>query len=214
MRFKSDGTVYPDPKQLLQQCFTNGSPDFPPSSASVAGSLEEFFLNDKFKVTPWLTFIAGIRQSHFTADIGENEVDPRLGLAIKVPRIHWVLHALYGHFYQPPPLLTATGPLLNLANSQNLTFAPLHGERDEEYQFGVNIPFRGWSLDADHFQTTAQNWLDHSNIGESDLFWPLTWYQALTESWELTLRSPRLSNRGQFHLSYANQIPKVRSPAA
>jgi len=79
--------------------------------------------------------------------------------------------------------LTATGPLLDLANSQNLTFAPLHGERDEEYQFGVTIPFRGWALDADHFQTKAQNWLDHSNIGESNLFWPLTWYQALIQTW-------------------------------
>jgi hypothetical protein len=102
--------------------------------------------------------------------------------------------------------------LLDLANSQNLTFAPLHGERDEEYQFGVTIPYRGWSLDADHFQTTAQNWLDHSNIGESNLFWPLTWYQALIQTWELTLRSPRLWHRGQFHLAYANQIVKAEGP--
>jgi hypothetical protein len=192
--------------------FANGSPNFPPSSASVTGGVEEFFLSDKFKITSWLTFIVGLRQSHFTADIVENDVAPRLGLAIKVPRINWVFHAFYGHFYQPPPLLTVTGPLLNLANSQNLTFAPLHGERDEEYQFGVTIPFRGWSLDADHFQTTAQNWLDHSNIGESNLFWPLTWYQALIQSWELTLRSPRLWNRGQFHLSYANQIAQAEGP--
>jgi hypothetical protein len=192
--------------------FTNGSQNFPASSASVTGGLQEFFLSDKFKPTSWLTLIAGLRQSHFTADITENEVDPRLGVAVKVPRLNWIFHAFYGHFYQPPPLLTATGPLLNLANSQNLTFAPLHGERDEEYQFGVTIPFRGWELDADHFQTTAQNWLDHSNIGESNLFWPITWYQALIQSWELTLRSPRLWNRGQFHLSYANQIAQAEGP--
>jgi hypothetical protein len=121
--------------------FANGSPNFPPSSASVTGGLEEFFLSDKFKIATWLTFIVGLRQSHFTADIVENDVDPRLGLAIKVPRIKWVIHAFYGHFYQPPPLITATGPLLNLANSQNLTFASLRGERDEEYQFGVTNPF-------------------------------------------------------------------------
>jgi len=192
--------------------FTDGSQNFPASSASVTGGLEELFVSDKFKPTSWLTFIAGSRQSHFTADIVENEVDPRLGIAAKVPRLNWVLHAFYGHFYQPPPLLTATGPLLGLANSQNLTFAPLHGERDEEYQFGITIPFRGWALDADHFQTKAQNWLDHSNIGESNLFWPLTWYQALIQTWELTLRSPRLWHRGQFHLAYANQIAQAEGP--
>jgi len=192
--------------------FTNGSQNFPPSSAAITGGLEEIFVSDKFKVTPWLTLIAGFRQSHFTADIVENAVDPRFGIALKVPRLNWVFRAFYGDYYQAPPLLTATGPLLDLANSQNLTFAPLHGERDEEYQFGVTIPIRGWALDADHFQTRAQNWLDHSNIGESNLFWPLTWYQALIQSWELTLRSPRLWNRGQFHLAYANQIAKAEGP--
>lgn len=34
----------------------------------------------------------------------------------------------------------------------------------------------------------------------------------MTESWELTLRSPRLWNRGQFHLSYANQIAQAQGP--
>jgi hypothetical protein len=192
--------------------FTDGTPNFPPSSASLTGGLEEIFLSDKFKVTPWLTLIAGFRQSHFTADIVENEVDPRVGIAVKIPRINWVFRAFYGHFYQPPPLLTATGSLAGFANSQGFSFAPLHGERDEEYQFGVTIPFRGWALDADHFQTRAQNWLDHNNIGASNLFWPITWDAALIQSWELTLRSPRLWRRGQFHLAYANQIAKATSP--
>jgi hypothetical protein len=192
--------------------FTDGSQNFPASSASVTGGVEEIFVSDKFKATTWLTLIAGLRQSHFAADIAENEVDPRFGIAVKIPRVNWVLHAFYGQFYQPPPLLTATGPLLDLANSQNLTFAPLHGERDTEYQFGVTIPFRGWALDADHFQTRAQNWLDHNNIGESNLFWPITWDAALIQSWELTLRSPRLWRRGQVHLACANQIAQATSP--
>jgi hypothetical protein len=192
--------------------FTDGTPNFPPSSASLTGGLEEIFVSDKFKVAPWLTLIAGFRQSHFTADIVENEVDPRVGIAVRIPRINWVFRAFYGHFYQPPPLLTATDSLAGFANSQGFSFAPLHGERDEEYQFGVTVPFRGWALDADHFQTRAQNWLDHNNIGASNLFWPITWDAALIQSWELTLRSPRLWRRGQFHLAYANQFAQATSP--
>jgi hypothetical protein len=192
--------------------FTDGSQNFPPSSGSLTGGLEEIFVSDKFKVTPWLTLIAGFRQSHFTADIVENEVDPRFGIALKLPRINWVFHAFYGHFYQPPPLLTATGSLVGFASSQGFSFAPLDGERDEEYQFGITIPLRGWALDADHFQTKSQNWLDHNNIGASNLFWPITWDAALIQTWELTLRSPRLWRRGQFHLAYANQIAQATSP--
>jgi TonB dependent receptor/Carboxypeptidase regulatory-like domain/TonB-dependent Receptor Plug Domain len=192
--------------------FTDGSPNFPASSIGVTGGLEEIFFDDKFKVTSWLTLIAGFRQSHFTTDIVENAVDPRFGIAVRVPRLDWVFRAFYGQYYQAPPLSTATAALLGLANSADLTFAPLHGERDREYQFGVTIPYRGWALDADNFKTRAANWLDHNNIGESNLFWPITWDAAVIQGWELTLRSPRLWNRGQFHLAYSNQIAVATSP--
>lgn len=194
--------------------------NFGPSSAAVTGGLGEGFVSDRFKVTSWLTLFAGLRQSHFDSGstgvnqsgVIENATDPRFGVAIKVPRLNWVFRGFYGRFYQPPPLLTATGPLLNLTNSQNLAFAPVRGERDEEYQFGVAIPFHGWVLDEDTFQTRAKNWLDHSNIGESNLFWPLTWNAALIQGWETTLRSPRLWHRGQVHLAYSNQIAQAKGP--
>jgi hypothetical protein len=192
--------------------FTDGSANFPASSIGLTGGLASIFIDDKFKVTSWLTIIAGLRQSHFTADVVENATDPRVGAAVRIPHLNWVFRGFYGHYYQAPPLVTATGALTGLANSQNFAFAPLRGERDDEYQIGVTIPYRGWALDADTYQTSARNWLDHNNIGESNLFWPITWAAALIQGWELTLRSPRLWNRGQFHLAYANQIAQATSP--
>jgi len=192
--------------------FTDGSQNYPASSLGVTGGLATVFINDKFKVNSWLTLIAGLRQSHFTADIVENATDPRFGVAVKIPVLNWVFRAFYGDYYQAPPLATATSSLSGLANSQGFAFAPLHGERDEEHQFGVTIPYRGWDLDADTFQTRATNWLDHNNIGESNLFWPITWDAALIQGWELTLRSPRLWHLGRFHLAYANQIVQATSP--
>ena len=193
--------------------------NYGPSSAAVTGGVAEEFVSDRFKVTPWLTLIAGLRETHFTAPgagteagVQQNATDPRFGVALRIPRLNWVFHGFYGHFYQPPPLLTATGPLLDLATSQTLTFAPLKGERDEEYQFGVSIPFRGWVLEEDTFQTRAQNWLDHNNIGESNIFWPITWAAALIQGWETTLRSPRLWHRAQVHLAYSNQIAQATAP--
>jgi hypothetical protein len=192
--------------------FTDGSQNFPASSIGVTGGVAAEFVNEKFKVAPWLTLIAGLRQTEFNASVSESATDPRVGFAFRVPRLNWVLRGFYGHYYQAPPLVTATGALLGLANSQNFTFAPLYGERDKEYQFGLRIPYRGWTLDADNYQTKARNWLDHNNIGESNLFWPITWDAAVINGWELTLRSPDLWRHGRFHLAYANQIAEATAP--
>ncbi|HXM64410.1 MAG TPA: TonB-dependent receptor [Terriglobales bacterium] len=196
----------------FENVFTDGSQNFPASSIGVTGGVAAEFINDKFKVTPWLTLMAGVRVTQFNASISENATDPRFGVAVKVPKLKWVFRAFYGYYYQAPPLVTATGALLDLANSQNFTFAPLHGERDREWQYGVMIPYRGWTLDADTYQTRATNWLDHNNIGESNIFWPITWDRALIQGWELTLKSPNLWHRGQFHLAYANQIAQATAP--
>ena len=67
-------------------------------------------------------------------------------------------------------------------------------------------------LEEDTFQTRAQNWLDHNNIGESNIFWPITWTAALIQGWETTLRSPRIWHRAQVHLAYSNQIAQATAP--
>ena len=190
-----------------------GCTNFGASTAAATGGLGEFFISDRYKLTSWLTVIAGLRYSHFaTPGVIENATDPRYGISIRVPKINWVFHGFYGDFYQAPPLLTATGPLLDLATSQSLAFARLRGERDHEFQFGVSIPFFGWVLEEDSFQTRAGNWLDHSNIGESNIFYPLTWSKALIQGWETTLRSPRIWHRAQVHVAYSNQIAQASSP--
>ena len=192
--------------------FTDGSQNFPASSIGVTGGLSAEFIDDKIKVNKWFTFIAGLRQTNFDASISESATDPRFGATVRVPKLNWIFRGFYGYYYQAPPLVTATGALQGLANSQDFAFAPLHGERDKEFQVGVMIPFHGWTLDTDNYETRATNWLDHNNIGESNLFWPITWDAALIQGWETTLRSPELWHRGQFHLAYANQIAQATPP--
>ncbi len=177
---------------------------------AAAGGIMEEYISGNFKAGRWLTLIAGVRESQFIAAVTEIENDPRFGATLKVPKIDWVLRAFYGRYYQPPPLLTASGPLLGYANSSNASFLPLHGERDEEHQFGVQIPFRGWLLDADNFVTRANNYLDHSNVGESNIFFPITIDEALVQGWELTIHSPTLWHLGQAHLAYSNQLAQQR----
>jgi hypothetical protein len=190
--------------------FNDGSyPNFKINDSATGGVVEQF-ISDTYKVTPWLTLIGGLRASQFRSSFSENEVNPRVGAALQVPKLNWVFRGFYGRFYQPPPLLTAAGPIVDYANSQNTTFQPLHGERDEEHQFGVQIPFRGWLLDAGTFKTRANNFLDHSNLGESSIYYPVTIDGALVQGWELTLRSARLWHGGQAYVTYSNQIAKQR----
>jgi len=172
----------------------------------VTGNLEEVFIEDKIQVASWLNVSGGIRESFFNSTITENAASPRAGAAITIPRLKWVFRGFYGKFYQAPPLLTFTGPLLQFVMQNNLGALPLRGERDTEYQYGVAVPFRGWVLDVDSFRTHATNFFDHNNIGSSNIFIPLTISEALIRGWETTLRSPRLWNRGRVHLAYSNQI--------
>ena len=190
--------------------FNDGSASSFRTPDAAAGGIIEEFVSDSFKATPWLTLIGGLRQSHFQSEFSEDYTAPRAGLAVQIPKLHWVFRGFYGRFYQPPPLLTAAGPIVQYAQANNTSFQPLHGERDEEHQFGLQIPFRGWLLDADTFKTRINNFLDHSNIGSSSIYYPVTVDGALVRAWELSLRSPRLWSRGQVHLAYSNQIAEQR----
>lgn len=194
--------------ELLGVIFNDASnPNFR-APVSASGSLLTLFAEEQFRAAPWLTLNAGVRQTHFSGSLVENATSPRFGVAVRVPRLNWVFRAFYGDFYQAPPLLTASGPVVEFVNSQNLSFIPLRGERDEESQFGVTIPLRGWTVDADTFKTRARNYFDHSNVGNSDIFFPLTIDGARIVGWELTIRSPRIQNRGQVYLTYSNQVAK------
>lgn len=205
---------------VLFNCPTNGDPNFPPGSCggtsfrpisnAASGGLAAFFFDDKFKPFSWLTLSVGMRPTHFSgAGVSENAISPRFGATFTVPKLNWTFRAFYGRYYQAPPLTTASGPLEQLCQANSCGFIPLHGERDEEHQFGVNIPFRGWALDVDTFRTRATNFFDHDVIGNSNLFFPLTIQSALVRGWELTLRSPRIAKRAQVHLAYSNQVAQA-----
>jgi TonB dependent receptor-like, beta-barrel/Carboxypeptidase regulatory-like domain/TonB-dependent Receptor Plug Domain len=191
---------------LFGVLFNDGSNPTVNQTLSLSGSLVAAYVQDTLKPTQWLTLTGGVRQTHFSGAITENATSPRIGVSVQVPRINWVFRAFYGQYYQAPPLTTLSGPLLAFAQNSNLTFLPLHGERDKERQFGVTIPLQGWTFDVDQFRTSATNFFDHNPIGNSNVFFPITIDGALIRAWELTIRSPRLWSLGQAHLAYSNQI--------
>ena len=164
-------------------------------------NIEAAFVEDQLKATKWLTLNGGVRLTHYGGPVSENSADPRVGAAVQIPKLGWVLRGFYGRYYQAPPPVTVNNSFLNPEQS----FLPLHGERDEQREFGVTIPFQGWTLDVSNFRTTVRNFFDHDALGESNVFFPLTLERARIRGWESTINSPTLAGRTSLHLVYSHQ---------
>jgi hypothetical protein len=185
----------------------------PNAGANASAGLVEFYLSDHLRLGQYITLLCGERFSIYHGGLDEYATYPRIGATVEIPRLHWVLRGFYGHFFQPAPLLTVSSSVLNYAKSlpsgEN-TFTPMPSERDEEHQFGIQIPYKGWLLDIANVKNRVNNFLDHSNLGESNMYFPIAVDGALVRAWEMTLRSPKLAHLGQFHLTYSNQIAQQR----
>jgi hypothetical protein len=198
--------------QHVRLTANDGSGNHVVADQIATGQLEAGFLEDQFKPTGWLTLTGGLRLTHFSGAISESAADPRLGAAIQIPHLNWVIRGFYGRYYQAPPLSTVSGPLLDFAVAQGFGFIPLKGERDEENQVGLTIPIRGWAFDLNNFRLRARNYFDHNAIGNSNVFFPLSLAGARIYGTELVLRSPRLFQRGEVVVVYSHQHAEGQGP--
>jgi outer membrane receptor protein involved in Fe transport len=196
---------------------SDGTQPVPPEREITWGSVAALFVEDQFKLASWLTLNGGVRLTHFRGTgiqvdppsrptLIENSADPRIGAALRIPRLNWVARAFWGRYYQAPPLLTVAGALVEQCNAEDCTFASLRGERDEQREFGLAIPIKGWSLDVSNFRTTAKNYFDHDALGNSNIFFPLTLERARIRGWEVSASSPRIAGRASWHLAYSRQF--------
>jgi outer membrane receptor protein involved in Fe transport len=177
--------------------------DAHPPRQKVSGELDAFWVQDQYKAASWLSLTAGVRFTRFSGLVTETASSPRLGVAIQIPRLHWVLRAAYSRYYQAPPLDTISPDVLSVSPDQG--FLPLRGERDEQRDFGLTIPVRGWVLEFDQFRTAAHNFFDHDALGNSNLFIPLTIESVRIVGYEATVRSPKLFKKIDLHLAYSHQ---------
>ncbi len=183
----------------------DGSGDFFSERVKPTGNLEALFIEDQFKAVSWLTLSGGLRFTHFSGQISENATDPRIGAAIQIPKLNWVLRAAYSYYYQAPPLDTVSGSLIDNTGCDGCAFLPLYGERDIQQEYGVTIPLRGWTISETYFHTSAKNFFDHDALGNSNIFLPLTIQGAVIKGLETAVRSPLLFHHCRAHLVYSNQ---------
>jgi outer membrane receptor for ferrienterochelin and colicin len=189
----------------LQGLDSEGTPINVRQDQNPHGTLLVLFLEDQYRPSKWLTLTGGVRVTRFHGSLTENVASPRLGAAIRIPRVKITVHGFYGRFYQAPPLSTISGPLFQFALTQGFDFTPLRGERDQEHQFGITIPVKGWDIDASYFRTAVKNFFDHDALGNANIFFPLTIERARIRAFEVTARSPMLFGPARFHLAYSHQ---------
>jgi outer membrane receptor protein involved in Fe transport len=202
---EGNGALPPDPDDPTAPPPPPALVNFPQTRQIASGDLEAIFVEDQYKATSWLTINAGVRFTRFSGLITETAGSPRIGAAILIPHLKWVLRGSYGRFYQAPPLDTAGNGLQQLLTDQALAFLPLRGERDEQHEIGLTIPVRGWAFEVDNFRTGAHNFFDHDAIGNSNLFFPLTIEAARIVGTEVTVRAPRLFKKLDVHMVYSHQ---------
>lgn len=167
---------------------------------SPSGSVASLFAEDQFRLTNWLTLNGGLRYTHFSAGVVEHKIDPRAGAALRIPHLHWVFRAAYSRYYQAPPLQTLSGQV------GDAVFLPLRGEVDEQREFGLAIPWRGFTFDLSNFQTHARNYFDHDVLANSGVFFPLTIERARIHGWEATARTPRVAKQVELYFTYSHQF--------
>jgi hypothetical protein len=207
-------TFYQSESDLFGTLINDGSAPSQPNTQSNAGAaIFEFYLADHLRLGRYVTLLGGERFTIYHAGTDESAIYPRIGASIEIPRLHWALRGFYGHSFQPAPIQTVSASVLNYASNlpggEN-AFTPLPSERDEEHQFGIQIPWRGWTLDVDIFKNRINNFLDHSNLGESNMYFPIAVDGALVRAWEMSMHSPDLAHLGRFYVTYSNQISEQR----
>ncbi len=189
---------------------SGGALDGANQSSRLWGNTFAAFAEDQYKITKWLTFNGGVRVTRFDGGISESALSPRLGAALRLPGLNWVLRGFYGRYYQAPPLSTFSGPVLDLAVEQGFGVLPLRGERDEQKEIGLAIPVGGWAADLSYFHTKARNFFDHTPLGNANIFVPVSITEARIRGFEATLQSPRIFRRLSTHLAYSRQYVEGR----
>jgi hypothetical protein len=89
--FGLNGTSFDDSTDPPTPALVN----VPLTRQKVDGDLEAVWIQDQYKASSWLSLTAGVRFTRFSGLVTETAGSPRLGVAIQIPHLHWVLRGAY-----------------------------------------------------------------------------------------------------------------------
>ena len=186
----------------------------PNTDVQAGAGLVEFYLADHLHVGRYVTLLGGERFSIYRAAISTSPRSIRASAQpSRFPACTGCCADSTATSSSPRRMQTVSSSVLNYASQlpegQN-TFTPLPSERDEEHQFGIQIPCRGGCSTWPTYRTASTTSSTTPTSANPTCIFPIAVDGALVRSWEMTLRSPQLARLGQFHLAYSNQIAEQR----
>jgi outer membrane receptor protein involved in Fe transport len=123
-----------------------------PDAVSKLGWLYSVYLQDQWRITPWLTINGGLRFDQMDEFVTANQLSPRLA-AVFTPLPGTTVHAGYARYFTPPPIAIAAP--VNLAPYFNAPTGPNSGTPTQNLQDPV-LPERASVYDVGITQVFQQ----------------------------------------------------------
>ena len=130
------------------------------------------YIQDDWTVTPLVAIQIGLRYDRSTGFVGGNELQPRIGMNVRVGP-DTVLHAYYGRLYAAPALEDTRLDAVVTGGGSGATLPTydLKPEHDSYYELGLAQTFRGGVNGyVNVWQRNAWNVLDTTQIFPTPIF--------------------------------------------
>ena len=165
-------------------------------NAAVADHVSQSGLNaglyaqDRFQPTREITIDAGLRWDTTHAYQTESMLQPRVGITARIPNSGFTAHGYAGRLFQVPPLEAVGLAGSEAAAAADQAFLAVRAERDTVWEAGLTWSHRQVNVDVTYFENHATNFLDHEQLGDSALFFPVNIEHARLRGLELSVSSP------------------------
>lgn len=106
------------------------------------GGQVSLFVQDKVQLTSNLTIDMGVRFDHYSLQIAESHVSPRVNAAFRLSR-GTVLFGSYNHFFVPPPIenvLAGSAGLTRFVSEIGRPLPPVRAIKENQFEAGVRQP--------------------------------------------------------------------------
>ena len=155
------------------------------------GWLYGVYLQDEWKVSPYVTVNFGVRFDAVDAATKENQVSPRLNVVWQ-PNDVLTAHAGYARYFTPPPLAQINNT--SIAVTAGTTAAPavtqndtVKAERAHYFDGGFSLkPLPGLTVGIDGYYKIAENLLDEGQFGAPIILTSFNYASANIKGVEVT----------------------------
>jgi outer membrane receptor protein involved in Fe transport len=159
---------------------TSDTPTTIPDNGSKTERIESVYLQDEWRLRPWLTVNYGARFDHFTAYTSGQQLSPRLNVVWKAADAT-IVHLGYSRFFSPPPFeLVGNTDVAKFANTTGAPAVTLadtpKAERANYFDVGVDQTLApGLTVGIDSYYKRSHDLIDEGQFGAPIILTPFNY---------------------------------------